>query len=74
MRCDQAEVSVAQTKVFQSLRVMVMLKQSNINQDKVIEITVYFGKRSGSASISDIRPEAMRAAVEAACHIAKFTG
>ena len=43
------------------------------HQDKVIEITVYFGKRTGSASISDMRPEAMRAAVEAACHIAKFT-
>jgi PmbA protein len=43
------------------------------NQDKVIEITVFFGKRSGTASISDIRPEAFKAAVEAACHIAKFT-
>lgn len=43
------------------------------NQDKIIGITVYFGQCSGSASISDMRPEAVRAAVEAACHIAKFT-
>ena len=44
------------------------------NQDKVVEIKVYFGKKSGSASLSDLRPEAIKAAVEAACHIAKFTG
>jgi len=42
-------------------------------QDKSIEINVLFGKRSGSASISDMRPEAVQAAVQAACHIAKFT-
>src|SRR5205085_5520271 len=43
------------------------------NQDKSIEINVFFGNRSGTASISDIRPEAIKAAVQAACHIAKFT-
>jgi PmbA protein len=43
------------------------------HQDKVIEITVLFGKRRGSASLSDLRPQAIQAAVEAACHIAKFT-
>jgi PmbA protein len=43
------------------------------HQDKSIEISVLFGKRSGSASISDLRPEAIKSAVEAACHIAKFT-
>lgn len=43
------------------------------HQDKSIEITVYFGKRMGTASLSDIRPEAIKDAVEAACHIAKFT-
>lgn len=43
------------------------------HQDKAIEIMVYFGKRRGSASITDIRMEAIRAAVDAACHIAKFT-
>ncbi len=43
------------------------------HQDKVLDITVYFGKRSGSASVTDLRPEAVKKAVEAACHIAKFT-
>lgn len=43
------------------------------NQDKIIDITVYFGQRTGSASLSDLRPEAIRSAVEAACNIARFT-
>lgn len=43
------------------------------HQDKSIEINVLFGQRSGSSSISDLRPESIRSAVEAACHIAKFT-
>jgi PmbA protein len=43
------------------------------HQDKIIELTVYFGQRSGSASISDLRQEAIQAAVKAACNIAKFT-
>lgn len=43
------------------------------HKDKGIDISVLFGKRSGSASLSDIRPEAISAAVEAAVHIAKFT-
>lgn len=75
VRCgaQQAEVSIAANKGFS-----VAVREGDVetveyNQDKVIDITVYVGKSSGSASISDIRPEAMRAAVEAACHIAKFT-
>lgn len=43
------------------------------NQDKSVDITVYFGNRTGSASLSDIRPEAIKSAVQAACNIAKFT-
>ncbi len=43
------------------------------NQDKGIGVSVYFGKSSGSASLSDIRPEAIKASVKAACDIAKFT-
>jgi PmbA protein len=43
------------------------------NQDKIVGITVYFGKRTGSASLSDLRPEAIRSAVQAACNIARFT-
>ncbi|MDX1902436.1 MAG: metalloprotease PmbA [Gammaproteobacteria bacterium] len=43
------------------------------NQDRILEITVYFGQRLGSASLSDFRPASIRAAIDAACHIARFT-
>ena len=43
------------------------------HQDKVADITVYFGQRMGSASLSDLRPEAIHSALLAACNIARFT-
>lgn len=74
-RCgaQQAEVSMAANKGFTVTAHDGDVETVEYNQDKVIEITVYFGQRTGSASLSDLRPEAIRAAVEAACHIAKFT-
>ena len=74
-RCgaSQADVSIGANKGFSVTAHNGDVETVEYNQDKVIEITTYFGKRSGSASISDIRPEAIKAAVEAACHIAKFT-
>ncbi|MBK1681229.1 metalloprotease PmbA [Rhodocyclus tenuis] len=43
------------------------------NRDKGIGVTVYVGKRRGSASTSDFSPEALRQTVEAALDIARFT-
>ena len=43
------------------------------NQDKSMDIAVLFGQRSGSASVSDFSKHAIDAAIDAACHIAKFT-
>ena len=68
-----AEVDVAVNKGFNVMVRMGDVETIEYNQDKIIEITVYIGKRSGSASISDVRPEAIRAAVQAACNIARFT-
>lgn len=70
---DQAEVNVTANKGFSVAVREGEAETVEYNQDKSIEIEVLFGRRMGSASISDIRPEAIRAAVEAACHIAKFT-
>lgn len=36
-------------------------------------IAVWFGQRKGSASTSDLSPEALKKTVEAACNIAKYT-
>jgi PmbA protein len=68
-----AEVDVAVNKGFSATVRMGDVETVEYNQDKIIEITVYFGKRSGSASLSDTRPEAIRAAIQAACNIARFT-
>ena len=43
------------------------------NRDKGLGITVYVGKRKGSASTSDFSPKAIRETVRAACDIARFT-
>jgi PmbA protein len=68
-----AEVGVGANKGF-SVTVRKGEPESiEYNQDKIIDITVYMGKRSGSASLSDLRPDAIRAAVTAACNIARYT-
>ncbi|MCF8198651.1 MAG: metalloprotease PmbA [Sulfuritalea sp.] len=43
------------------------------NRDKGLGITVYIGQRRGHASSSDFSPSAVRASVEAALSIARFT-
>src|SRR5579872_5448503 len=70
---SDAEVDVAVNKGFSVSARMGDVESVEYNQDKVIDITVYFGQRTGSSSLSDLRPEAIRSAVEAACHIARFT-
>ncbi len=70
---SSAEVDVGINKGFNIAVRMGDVETVEYNQDKIIEITVYFGQRSGSASLSDIRLEAIRSAVQAACNIARFT-
>jgi PmbA protein len=43
------------------------------NRDKGMGITVYFGKRRGNASTTDVSGEALERTVEAACAIARHT-
>ncbi|NYT36146.1 metalloprotease PmbA [Allopusillimonas soli] len=42
-------------------------------QDRSLDLTVFAGKRRGSASTSDFSPKALRETVEAAWHIARYT-
>ncbi|WP_337246064.1 metalloprotease PmbA [Luteimonas sp. gir] len=42
-------------------------------QDRGIAVTVYFGRRKGSASTADLREESLAATVDQACAIARFT-
>lgn len=70
---SQAEVDVGINKGFSVSARKGDVESVEYNQDKIIDITVYFGKRTGSASLSDFRLEAIRSAVKAACNIARFT-
>ncbi len=70
---SQVEVSAAISKGFSVSVHNKDVETIEYHQDKTIDVTVFFGKRCGSASTSDLSPDAMRATVEAACHIAKFT-
>lgn len=42
-------------------------------QDKNVQVTVYFDHRVGVASTTDIRPQSLEQTVQAACHLAKYT-
>jgi PmbA protein len=56
--------------------VTVRMKEADTiehNRNKTLGINVYFGKKKGSASSSDFSLKAVENAVEAACHIARFT-
>lgn len=71
---DQAEVAIASNKGFSVTAREGDVETIEYHQDKNIDVVVYFGKRLGASSLSDIRHDAICAAVDAACHIAKFTG
>lgn len=71
---SEAEVGLAASKGFSVTARDHDVETIEYHLDKTIDITVYFDKHSGSASISDFQPEAVQKAVAAACHIAKFTG
>ncbi len=68
-----AEVDMGVNKGFSVTARQGDVESIEYHQDKAISITVYRGHRSGSSSLSDIRPEAIRSAVQAAYHIAQFT-
>src|SRR5215467_6810715 len=67
----EADVSVSQ-----GLSVSVRLGEVDTieyQRDRGLGVTVYFGKRKGSASTADLTREAVRQTVEKACAIARYT-
>ncbi len=70
---SQAEVSAS---VSTGLNVNVRLGEVETverTQDRGFGLTVYFGRRKGSASTADLRPESISATIEQACAIARHT-
>ncbi|MGB5624050.1 MAG: metalloprotease PmbA [Gammaproteobacteria bacterium] len=70
---DQAETAAS---LGTGLSVMVRrgeVETLEYQRDRGFTVTVYFGPRKGSASTSDLAPQAIREAVAKACSIARFT-
>ncbi|MGZ5199560.1 MAG: metalloprotease PmbA [Telluria sp.] len=70
--------SDASAEVSEGSGLAVSVRKGNVetieqNKDKGIGITVYCGQRRGHANTSDFAPESLRATVEAAYNIARFT-
>src|SRR3954471_3067698 len=74
----QQGASDASVEISEGGGLSVSVRKGNIetieqNKDKGIGVTVYCGQRRGNASTSDFSPAALRATVEAAYNIARFT-
>ena len=66
----------ADASVSQGLSVSVRLREVDTleyQRDRGLSVTVYFGKRKGSASTADLAGSAVREIVEKACAIARYT-
>ena len=70
--------TAAETDVSQAVGQSVTVRQGEVetiayNRDKGISVTVYVGQRRGQASIADFSDDAVRAAVDKALAIARYT-
>ncbi|MFN6961644.1 MAG: metalloprotease PmbA, partial [Rhodocyclaceae bacterium] len=70
--------SACETDVSEGIGQSVTVRKGTVetiefNRDKGVGVTVYLGKRRGHASTSDFSPDSLRATVEAALSIARFT-
>lgn len=74
----QSGASDAVAEVSESLGLSVAVRSNHIEtveqaRDRSLDLTLYAGQRRGSASTSDFSDQALRQAVEAAWHIARYT-
>ncbi|TYT27362.1 metalloprotease PmbA [Luteimonas viscosa] len=70
---DQAEVSCSEERGLSVNVRMGEVETVEATRDRGIGVTVYFGRRKGSASTADLRDASLDASVAQACAIAKFT-
>lgn len=68
-----AEVSVSQGVGFSVSVRMGVVETIEYHRDKGIGVTVFFGKRKGSASTTDPEKDAVKSVVSAACRIARLS-
>ena len=69
----QAEADVSLQKGLTTTVRLGEVETVEYQRDRGMGITVYFGKRKGSASTADLSPRAVAESVEKACDIARYT-
>ncbi len=72
-RTDGAEVAVNKTTGLSVSTRYGEVENVEFNSDGALGITVYLGQRKGSASSTDLSPQAIERAVQAATDIARYT-
>jgi PmbA protein len=70
---SQAEVSCSEEAGLSVSVRMGAVETVESTRDRGIAVTVYFGRRKGSASTADLRDDSLEATVEQACAIARYT-
>lgn len=70
---DQAEVTCSEDTGLNVNVRMGEVETVESTRDRGVAVTVYFGRRKGSASTADLREESLLATVEQACAIARHT-
>ncbi len=70
---SQAEAGLSVSQGLSVATRMGSVETIEHQQDNGLGISVYFGRHKGSASTSNLDPEAIRKTVEAACNIARYT-
>jgi len=73
-RANGASAAEAEAGVADGLTAGVRLgevESLQYQRDRSLSVSVLFGQRTGSATTSDLRPESIRSAVDAACRIAR---
>ncbi|MFT5161497.1 MAG: PmbA protein [Alteromonadaceae bacterium] len=70
---SSAEIAISRQRGLSVSTRMGEVETVEFNQDGALGITVYRGACKGSASTSDLGPDALKRTVKAACDIAKYT-
>lgn len=71
---SQAEADASLQKGLNATVRLGEVETIEYQRDRGLGVTVYFGKRKGSASTADLGVDAIRETVEKACAIARYTG
>ncbi len=70
---SQCEVDASQNRGLSTTVRLGEVDTVEYQRDRGVGVTVYFGKRKGSASTADLSVQAVRDTVEKACTIARYT-